>query len=275
MIKRILLGIGGTPFTAVAVERAVELAALHDARITAATVADPDQVCKLGPVPAGAGFHAKRMCENRLEVKRNQIEDVLAELEKACEASGVRYNVVWETGNSFDLMIAHARYHDITIFGLRSLFEYHLNQDPMKDIIKLLSQGVRPMLSVSDKYRKIEKVLVAYSGSMESAKAMKHFVQFKLWPNAELEIVYFSDGSEADGALLKDAEEYCQDHGYTANTRMILGKASEQLLAEAQKMNADMIVMGNSNRNTWLRKVLGDNLLKTLTEADRPLFLSQ
>lgn len=275
MIKRILLGIGGTPFTAVAVERAVELAALHDARITAVTVVDPDKACKFGPVPAGAGYYAKRMCENRLEVKRNQIEEALAELEKTCDASGVRYNVIWETGNSFDLMIAHARYHDLTVFGLRSLFEYKLDEDPMKDIIRMLSHGVRPILSVSDKYRKIEKVLAAYSGSMESAKAMKRFVQFRLWPDAELEIVCFSKGSEDSNALLRDAGEYCRDHGYTVNTQMILGKVGEQLLATAQNMNADMIVMGNSNRNTWLRKVLGDNLLNTLTRADRPLFLSQ
>ena len=34
MIKRILLGLGGTPFTDVAIERAVELEKTHDAFIT-------------------------------------------------------------------------------------------------------------------------------------------------------------------------------------------------------------------------------------------------
>lgn len=36
-----------------------------------------------------------------------------------------------------------------------------------------------------------------------------------------------------------------------------------------------MIVMGNSIRSIWLRKMLGDTLLNTLLRADRPLFLSQ
>ena len=61
MVKRILLGIGGTPFTTIAIERAVALAKEHGASLKAVTVVNPDQLCKLGPVPAGAGIYAKRM----------------------------------------------------------------------------------------------------------------------------------------------------------------------------------------------------------------------
>ena len=40
MIKRILLGLGGTPFTDVAIQRAVEVSKLHGALITGVTVVD-------------------------------------------------------------------------------------------------------------------------------------------------------------------------------------------------------------------------------------------
>jgi hypothetical protein len=39
MIKRVLFGIGGTPFTNVAIQRAVELCRLHEAQLTAVTIA--------------------------------------------------------------------------------------------------------------------------------------------------------------------------------------------------------------------------------------------
>jgi len=55
MIKRILLGLGGTPFTDVAIERAVELAKGHDALITGVTVVDTKQLAQVGPVPLGGG----------------------------------------------------------------------------------------------------------------------------------------------------------------------------------------------------------------------------
>lgn len=275
MIKRILLGIGGTPFTAVAIQRAVELASLHGARLTAVSVVEPGRICKMGPVPAGAGIYAQRLCANRLQVTRNQMDEAITTFEKSCQQSEVEFKVEWETGNTFDLMIAHARHHDLIIFGLRSIFEYQIGEEPEKDLIRLLSQGVRPILAVSDRFRPIRKVMIAYNGSMESAKAMRHFVQYHLWPSVALEIVHFGDESEGSKALLNQAAAYCRDHGYTASTRMIAGKAGERLLSSAQDMNADMIVMGNSIRSIWLRKMLGDTVLNTLTRADRPLFLSQ
>lgn len=275
MIKRILVGIGGTPYTTVAIERAVELAKVHDARLTAVSVVDPERICSLGPVPAGAGVFAKRMCENRLKVTRNQIDEAIAELEKSCQKSDIRLHVEWETGNVFDLIIDYARYHDLTVFGLRSIFDYQLVNEPKTDLIRLLSQGVRPILAVSDRIRRIRRVMIAYSGSMESARAMRQFVRFNLWPDAELEIDFFSRRAEDGNRLLKEAAAYCRDHGRTVKTRMIPGRADKRLLSIARDIDADLIVMGNSIRSIWLRKMLGSTMLNTLTRADRPLFLSQ
>ena len=276
MIKRILLGIGGTPFTQVAIQRAVELTSAHDAKLTAVSVMQPERICNVGPVPAGAGIYAKRLCESRLKVTNEQLEASIAAFEARCREVNVGYTILRETGRTFDLLIDHARYHDLTIFGLRSLFEYQLADEPEKDLIRLLSKGVRPILAVSDRFRPIRKVLVAYSGSMESAKAMRRFVQFNLWPDAELKIVHFSEGDISGGqALLENAATYCRDHGFATQTRIIPGRADQNLLSVSAEQDSDMIVMGNSIRSIWLRKMLGDTVLNTLTRADRPLFLSQ
>jgi nucleotide-binding universal stress UspA family protein len=65
MIKRVLLGLGGTPFTDVAIQRAVELATVHGALITGVTVVDTKRLKQIGP-----GLRAMRMhplwLENRL-----------------------------------------------------------------------------------------------------------------------------------------------------------------------------------------------------------------
>jgi nucleotide-binding universal stress UspA family protein len=44
MIKRILVGIGGTPFTDVAIQRAIELANIHGSALTGVTVVDLKQL---------------------------------------------------------------------------------------------------------------------------------------------------------------------------------------------------------------------------------------
>ncbi len=276
MLRRILVGIGGTPFTKVAIERAVELASIHGARITAVSVMQPGRVCKLGPVPPGASMYAKRLCQTRLKVTQQQLEASAEEFEKSCKNADVAFRIYWETGHTFDRMIDHARYHDLTIFGLRSIFEYQLADEPEKDLIRLLSNGVRPILAVSNRFRPIRKVMIAYSGSMESAKAMRRFVQFKLWPKASIILTHFSDKVSSDTrSMLEHAADYCKDHGFETQTRLVSGYADQQLLSLSAELGADLIVMGNSIRSIWLRKVLGDTVLNTLTRADRPLFLSQ
>jgi hypothetical protein len=113
-------------------------------------------------------------------------------------------------------MISLARYHDLMIFGLRSIFEYNVSivdlaiEEPKDTLARLITAGVRPIIAVSDTFRPIQKVLIAYSGSMESAKTMKRFVQMRLWPDAKLKIVTFQSSEDKARRLLHDASEVLQ-----------------------------------------------------------------
>jgi len=53
------------------------------------------------------------------------------------------------------------------------------------------------------------------------------------------------------------------------------GQAKDLLLAAATLWQADMIVMGDSERSVWVRRILGDTLLDVLSQAEIPLFLAQ
>jgi nucleotide-binding universal stress UspA family protein len=275
MVKRILVGLGGTPFTTVAVQRAVELARIHDAQLTGVTVVELNRLRKVGPVPPGAGAYAKRMADRRVEVTRERIAEAVAAFEKACGNAGLSHSVEMETGDPFDLMISHSRYHDLTVFGLRSLFDYGIIPEPRDTLIRLLSQGVRPIVAVSTRYRPVRKALVAYSGSMESAKAMRRFVQMRLWPDVRLEIVHFAEDAAKGEALLDAAAAYCRAHGVETETLLAAEDPSRGILERAQQSEADIIVMGNSVRSVLFRRILGGAALTTIQNADRPLFLAQ
>jgi len=276
MIKRILVGLGGTPFTKVSTQCATELARLHQAQTTGVTVVDTSKLTKLGPVPAGAGIYAQRMREKKKQVTHEGIEEAIAAFKSHCSANNVVCRrIEYEQKDPFTAMIAEARYNDLTIFGLRSIFDYGFATDPDKAIIKLITQGVRPILAVAENYRPVKKALVAYSGSMESAKAIRHFLHLRPWPGARLHIVHFKEGAENEPFLLKDAAEFCQAHGFEVQTDLVDGQARSDLLTFAQDVDADLIVMGNSVHKTLLKHLLGDTVLETIKSADRPLFLSQ
>ena len=141
--------------------------------------------------------------------------------------------------------------------------------------MRLVSQGVRPILAVSPAYREIRKVLIAYSGSMESAKAMRRYVQLRAWPNVNLRIVSFEENNKKALKRLEAARGYCRAHGYETEIDAVAGSAKDGLIEYAQQNEFDLIVMGNSIRSLLFRQLLGDTALNTIQRADRPLFLSQ
>ncbi len=276
MVKRILLGLGGTEFTASAIRHAVELAERHQACLTAITVIDVERLEDVGPVPAGAAHWASDLREHRLKVAKKNVVAACDAFVQACEAAGVRFAIQQEQGRAFDTMISQARYYDLVIFGLRSLFEYDFLADPTETLVRLISHGVRPILAVASQYREVRRVLFAYSGSMESAKAMRRFVQLGLWPAMQYRVVTFQCGATAEGpALPRDAAAYCRAHGLNVDEDFVEGSAKPDILGYAANWGADLIVIGNSARSVFLKKVFGDTAKQIIQLADRPLFLSQ
>jgi nucleotide-binding universal stress UspA family protein len=275
MIKRILVGLGGTPFTTTAIERSIELARLHDAQLTGITVVDIEKLSKVGPVPMGAGAYAQKLKKHRVEETQKNIEKAVENFESRCTEAGICFQTKLEKGDPFELMIATARYHDLIIFGLRSIFDYGIVHRPKEMICKLIEEGVRPFIAVSPRYRKIEKVLIAYSGSMQSAKAMKRFIQLTPWPGVKIRIICTHKKKEEAEKLLSDASAYCEAHNFEPELQVLFCPPKVQILRHAEEWNADLIVMGNSVKNILYRKIFDVVTLHIIKNATRPLFLSQ
>ncbi len=275
MIKRILVALSGTPFTEAAVRHAVELAERHGAELTGVTVVDLARLANVGPVPVGAGAAAHELVEHRLQLTEQHVRESIALLERACGDAGLHHAVLRETGDPFECLISAWRYHDLTVAELRGLFEYGVVHSPDDTLVRLIARGVRPILAAARTWRPVRRVLMAYNGSMESAKAIKRFVQMRLWPDVTLKIACFELERTQAATLLADAAAYCRAHGYEAQCEALGGHPHERLLAHAREWEADLIVMGSTSRARILRHLLGDTVLHAVRHAEVPLFLSQ
>lgn len=274
MIKRILVGLAGTTCTPTAIQHAIELAQTHDAEVTGVTM------LHFGRVRGGVAGLAKAPnleteLAERMAVARLRNQQAIRDFEAACQAANIKNRVVEELGDPFTRLAELARYHDLMLFGLRGvLYDDSFASDPESLMVRLVGAGVRPLVAVPEAGRGVQRAVVAYNGSMESAKAMKRFVQMRLWPHAELKIMTFQPTDAQASELLQPAEEYCRKHGYTVSCQSIPGNPTF-LLQAARMWDADIIVMGNSCRSVLLRKILGDTLLATLRDTPIPLFLAQ
>lgn len=275
MMKRILVGLGGTEYTGSAIKQSVTLALEHDAEVTGVSIIDEARLTYSGPVPIGGGHYAHELANDRMEKAKERSEQAVQAFTDACQAAGVRHQVLREVGEPFTLLIDQARYHDLMIFGLRSLFEYDLVPDPHNALVQLVQAGVRPLIAVSKGFYPVKKVLIAYSGSMESAKAMKRFVQMRLWPEAKLRIVTFEHQADKAEQIVGDAADYCCAHGFEVEEAFVPKSPKDHLIPYAEEWGADLTVVGNSAKNLLLRRIFGETALHAIQNANRPLFLSQ
>jgi nucleotide-binding universal stress UspA family protein len=275
MIKRILVALSGTPYTPIAVQYAIELAKRHEASLSGVTILDLKRLDRTGPVPLGGASAAHALAEHRVEVTRERVEEAIGSFESTCRDAGIQSCVYRETGEVMEELISCWRYHDLTVFGLRGMFEYGVVANPDNFIVKLIATGVRPILAVPREYRPTRRVLIAYNGSMESAKAMKRFIQMNPWPDVTIKIASFGFKEDEAAELLANARAYCLAHGREVETESLPPYPTEGLLAHARHWDADLVVLGATGRSKIAKFILGDTVLHVMQSAEIPLFLGR
>ncbi|MBX3424512.1 MAG: universal stress protein [Pirellulales bacterium] len=275
MIKRILVGLGELAHSRSAAAKGVELARAHGAELTGVTLFDPDRLDDSGPVPIGGGAYAKELEESRLKAAAEGIAVATEAFLSCCEKAGLASRVIHEKGDPLTQLAAHARYHDLIVCGLHGLFEHGVINEPSDLIAKIVQAGIRPIVAVTAEDRPVKRVLIAYSGSMESAKTMKRFAQLGLWRDASLRIVTFNDDPVLGNEHLADAAEYFHAHGLRPKVECVHADPQDHLMEYAGQVGADLIVMGNSAKSLILRRIFGETALHVMRNTNVPLFLAQ
>jgi len=273
MIKRILVALSGTPFTASAIEHGVELAKHHQAEVSGVTVIDPNRLLDVGPVPLGGAAAAHTLAEHRMHLATEHVEEAIALFKSTCNKQNVPFRVLRETGDSAQRLLEDWRYHDLTIIGLRGLFEYGVLHNSEDLVLDVIGYGLRPLLAVAETYHPIRSAMIAYDGSPLAARAMKAFCTLGIWEPMPTTLVCFEHDKETASALLADAKNYLIAHGYDATTEHRDEKPRPHILEALDESGCDLLVMGAAKRSKLGRKLLGDTARFALENSTHPIFL--
>lgn len=275
MIKKILVELDKTPVSDSVIKYAVELAKAHDAKLTGVTVIDFKKLGDVGSILPGTASSVVQSYDEHIARTKKEIQKRTDQFNAMCNAEGVAHRVEHETGDPYPVMISKARYHDLFLVGLRSLFDYRVVNEPEHVFERLVREGVRPILAIPDQYRPIKRVLIAYSGSIHSAEAMKQFLQNRLWSDITIRVVFSGKNSEEASQILRDGVSHCQAHGFYADAMHLPGDGPHALLEHAEKWDADLIVLGNTARNVLAKEVFGNVTHYLIEHSPKALFLSQ
>ncbi|MEM6274771.1 MAG: universal stress protein [Myxococcota bacterium] len=278
MIKRILTGLVGSRYENAVITASLELASLHRASLSAVTAIDLESMRDASRfVQTDSPLSEK----DPLGLAISEISKSIREFELRCKASQLEYSVQRERRNEpFDFLSSLARYHDLVVLSLKNVFDYEVGgrrfHDPSIVLVKLVSLGVHPIVAVPEKWRPIKRVLIAYSGSIQSAATVRRFAQLAPFGTVEqVRAVTFQPDPERGRRLLGQLGTYLRSFGIEAELESVHENPREQLLRTADAFGADAIVMGNSAGSLLRRRVLGETSLKAIRESGVTLFLSQ
>ena len=277
MIKKILVELDKTPASDSVIKYAVELAKSHDAKLTGVTLVDFKKIGNVGPILPGGIYSAIDTYEKRIAKTNIAIREKTDQFTALCDAGNVVCRVEHEIGDPFLIMIPKARHHDLILIGLNTLFDYQIDTIHETEHIleRLIREGVRPIFAIPEHYRSIKRVLVAYSGSLYSAEAMKQFFQCRLWPDVLCRVACFGKSPEEVTQILQEGVSYCEAHGFSSDAIHLPENNPDVLLKHAEEWDADLIVLGTAMRNVLMKEVFGNVTRYLIEHSKKALFISQ
>jgi len=279
MIKRILVSISESPTTSPETGLALNLARLHEARITGFTAVDADQIEQATPTSVGVFSYQIKLREENLQAAKDKANQAIGDFAETAKSEGIEFRTASASGRS-DTTLADAwRFQDLCLMSTKPWGPGKDSGD-ISSVLHLVAMGLRPLIAVPDQAASEipEKVMIALSGSLDSAKAMKHFVQMGLFGKISAHVVVAGPPKSGESAeqLLEEASNYLESHGYSTTTSALeeSGDRTSLLIDEAKKIGAGLLVIGSSYKKILTMERFGKHALGLLKESPIPIFIS-
>ena len=279
IIKSILVSVSHAPAAAAETAMAVEIAQRHRASVTGFTVVDPSHVMRVGPGAVGTLTYQMQLMETRMKRANAVADAAMKELRERCEKAGIAFDARHQEGRPDRTLLDVWRFRDLCLMPTRPWAPGESGSHDVTAVLHLVAMGLRPLIAVPDGAPVTpDKALVALSGSLDSAKAFKHFVQLGIWPGIALHLVSVGTpkSGEAPAQLLAEAAAFATAHGYPVTTAALeaADDRNAALLAEAETVGAGILVIGSSYRRFMTLERFGRHASGLLQQSELPLFIS-
>ena len=283
MIKRILVALDPDEDTPVAIHYAIRLAKRFNAELAGLAVVDVSNINKvIGVTGYGSEVTGREIWAEMAEGTKQIAEMLLETFKKEVEKAGVRHRDIKRRGASAEMIVEEMKYYDLLVLGRDSRFFYSEPEKDTKTLAKVVKKGITPTLIVTDEYREVESIMVAFDGSNASIRTLKGFVHLLPYGKGiDIELVNIADGNSIEAidkssSLLKMAEGYLKAHNFDYVFKTVLEKGSpgQRILDLQLEKNPDLILLGAHSVSAVKRATFGSTTHYMIENTVPPLVFS-
>jgi nucleotide-binding universal stress UspA family protein len=279
MLKRVMVGVCRSPAQESLTSLAIAIAQRHGAEITGLAIVDAERIAPVGPVAAGV-FSAKiAQREEEVDAARDQATDHMATMRQRVEQAGLTFRHAFFEGPTQGTLEDVWRFQDLYVLATRPWPLGDSSAARESSVLRLIASGVRPVIAVPAHAPPVPaKVAVALSGSMESAKAMKHMLQLGVWPDASLHLIVCAPPKSGEPAkrLLECAADYAATYGVDV-TSVVIDRPEDRssaIVDEAARVGAQALAMGSSYKRFLAVQRFGSHAQELMQWFPGGLFIS-
>ena len=280
MFKRILLCTDGSPAANIATDYSLWFARKLGARIHAFYVTDirilegpllADISGALGAQPYSAFLPQLK------QLQRDKADTLLTDTAKRCRDAHVECDTAHETGSLIQALLGHERNADLVVLGQRGEHAQWLGDMLGSSVERMVRASIKPCLVTPATFRLTKHILLAYDGSAESNKALRAGIELSADLAAQLTLttVCQREQEEVASKILRQAEEQARERKLTVEAQLLHGNAEDEILHFADKINADLIVMGAYGHTRIRELILGSTTSHVMRKAKVPALLAR
>ena len=277
MVKGMLVGLDGSADADAALDLAIDWARRFEALLVGIGVIDEPGIHGAEEVWLGEVYF-RRINERLTEDVTRSVDHALERAAIRCAEAGVAFKPLEDVGSPHERILTEAQRYDLIIVGQRTHFRFGW-QDAADDTLRrLLMENPRPVVAVPQQPEPPgEAVLIAYDGSVQSARALQAFQACGLGRDRAVHVLC-SASDKVEAARRADrAVEYLGFHDVRA--KPIALKAdhhgpSEMILEKIGEVRAGLLVMGAYGKSTLRELILGSTTRAVLKGSPVPVFLS-
>jgi nucleotide-binding universal stress UspA family protein len=283
VLRRILVPLDGSPYTAAGTRVALDIARRHGAEVTGLAVLDsPGLRAEVSPAEC---MHWP-LVQDAVRERRRGVEAELARAEEtfreACAAAGVPHRQLALEGTPAHKILEVALLFDLLVIGLRTFYRLpepdaaaEAEADAGGDSLsKLLDRTSTPVVAVPEQApERLERVLAAYDGSFGAARTLRDFIPFALPFGPRITVLSAHPEPGRAECLAAQAADFLRAHGFadveTHPSQDEIFRAVSKLLPET-----DLVVAGIHTRRVAGVEGPGSFTQRLIDADEVALFLS-
>lgn len=276
MIKSLLVAVDSSAHAQAALEHAVELAGLYQARVTGLHVLDIRYLEMPPYLDYSYAFEAVPPILAPLDVmdkSKAKAERVLGDFRSRVEKAGLPVEARTEEGVPGQVISDIAEEHDLVVLGKRgehAKWGRDLLGSTAESVIR---RSAVPVLLAEEQAHPVRSVLVLFDGSEPADRGLRFAADLATQTPLELRVLTVDDDPKQGQATLDTAQAYLGPLGLTCAYSTLPGRVSKVAAALLAKEPADLLVMGMRGHSALQHLIVGRTTEQLMRSVRTPVLL--